>query len=324
LAVAGYAALVLIAWATGASAANIPISTCGPLTAAGNTYVLTADVGGPCPCFTVGADGITLDLNGHTVSGSCTGIEDGGVARSLTTVKNSGSPAGGVSSNLVGINLRFSSRTQILNVAVMNNGGNGIMVGSASLVKNCVVTGNAGDGIRLADRGQVQGCDVRENGSYGILGGDHALITQNDVELNALQGIGVADFSTVTFNTASQNGQDGIIAGPHSQITGNTANQNGPASAGNSGIVCAPGSDTAFCTVTFNTANKNKGDGIEVGGHSQVNGNLTNNNTAVGLEVNCPGTTPNQSNGSATNNSSSGNGVANYDISPGCAQNNNT
>ncbi|MCU1286142.1 MAG: Ig family protein [Acidobacteriales bacterium] len=47
---------------------QIPLTQCGVLSATGSTYVLQTDVSSPGTCFSVQADKITLDLNGHTVT----------------------------------------------------------------------------------------------------------------------------------------------------------------------------------------------------------------------------------------------------------------
>lgn len=44
------------------------LNSCGPLKDAGATYILDNDVSSPNSCFSVGADNITLNLDGHTVT----------------------------------------------------------------------------------------------------------------------------------------------------------------------------------------------------------------------------------------------------------------
>jgi len=50
--------------------ADVPISSCGTLDIKGETYVLTKDLTSSGTCFTITAGGITLDGNGHTITGS--------------------------------------------------------------------------------------------------------------------------------------------------------------------------------------------------------------------------------------------------------------
>ena len=51
-----------------AAVAGTPISSCQTLGNTGTTYTLESDVSAAGTCFTVSADDITLDLNGHTVT----------------------------------------------------------------------------------------------------------------------------------------------------------------------------------------------------------------------------------------------------------------
>lgn len=44
------------------------LSKCGVLSSAGGQYVLAQDVSSPGTCFSVQVDGVTLDLNSHTVT----------------------------------------------------------------------------------------------------------------------------------------------------------------------------------------------------------------------------------------------------------------
>ncbi len=50
--------------------ASMPISSCGTLDIPGETYILTTDLTSTGTCFTITARGITLDGNGHTITGS--------------------------------------------------------------------------------------------------------------------------------------------------------------------------------------------------------------------------------------------------------------
>ena len=50
--------------------ASMPISSCGTLDIPGETYVLSKDLTSSGTCFTITRGGITLDGNGHTITGS--------------------------------------------------------------------------------------------------------------------------------------------------------------------------------------------------------------------------------------------------------------
>ena len=66
LAIAAVAAFTL---APAPAVAVTPVSACGPLDKAGETYVLTGDLTTEGDCLRLFADRITIDLAGHTIDG---------------------------------------------------------------------------------------------------------------------------------------------------------------------------------------------------------------------------------------------------------------
>jgi len=67
---------------------DIPVNSCGALSTAGKTHVLTQDVSSAGTCFTIGADDITLDCNGHTIAGAGSGEAVFMQSKNGVTVKN--------------------------------------------------------------------------------------------------------------------------------------------------------------------------------------------------------------------------------------------
>lgn len=65
-----FSLLVLI---SGSVNALTNVSACGTLSTAGETYQLTQDITSAGTCFTIGANNITLDCVGHSVTGNGTG-----------------------------------------------------------------------------------------------------------------------------------------------------------------------------------------------------------------------------------------------------------
>ena len=258
LAVAAVAAVML---GPSPAAAVTSVGACQQLDKAGETYIVTADIVNPGTdergCFPVLADRVTLDLGGHTITGSGSqGVTDVGAARISTVVKN-----GRVTGFGIGIALQFSSRSTVRNVTASDNQRFGMSIGGPnSLVKDCIVQRNGQDGIVAGDGVQVQGCLIGGvdsgnnlgNGETGLQGGQRMLVTRNTVIGNGI-GIVVGPNSTVTHNTAADNSSGGIVAGPQSLVTSNTVNENGQ-----DGIAIGQRS-----TVTFNTANGNDRDGIQ-------------------------------------------------------------
>lgn len=256
------------------AAAVTQITSCRTLDKAGETYVLTANIGSATgACFTVRAPRITLDLAGHTVSGgpeSAQGIE---ALNSQQLVVKNGTIQNFV--NAAGIQLQSSPRSTIRNVVVADS-YEGIVTfegAGGSLFKDCTIRGNQTFGIRLTDGPghQVEGCLIENNGhsdlkSDGILSFLPALITRNIVRDNGLGGIATFGAATVTNNTVSGNAQSGIDVGAKSLVTNNTSNDND-----DDGI-------QAKCpsTVTNNKASNNGGENFDLVG----DGCFQKNNTS--------------------------------------------
>jgi parallel beta-helix repeat protein len=232
----GIAMIAVPAWVTGASAAGaVNISTCQTLNIANTVYKLTANLTSCGTCLVVANNRITVDLQGHSITGDCGGgslsdgaaVGDEDVARDVTTVRN-----GSVSGFFFGVGLGSSTNSQVLNVTASDNVF-GIVVGSRGLVKSCSATNN-GVGIAVNDHGQVEQCVASFNVASGIVAFDHCLITRNTANSNGEEGIAIfGGFCTVTFNTANNNDDDGIDVGGDGRggsgnlVSHNTATGNG-------------------------------------------------------------------------------------------------
>jgi hypothetical protein len=66
--VGGGVGLLLLGAVVGPASAQVPVAACGTL-AGGNSYILTADLHTTGTCLAVTANGATIDLNGHSISG---------------------------------------------------------------------------------------------------------------------------------------------------------------------------------------------------------------------------------------------------------------
>ena len=119
--------------------AVVIITTCQPLVS--GVYVLNADVAAPAnaPCFTMNGDNITLNLNGHTVTGSLgvAAITDGGVSRRAISV------ASGTLVVDIGVDLLASTEARIDSLTVDTGSGPGIAAGPYSKLFGNLVTSAA-------------------------------------------------------------------------------------------------------------------------------------------------------------------------------------
>jgi large repetitive protein len=184
------------------------------------------------PGITIGADGITLDLNGHTIDGKGKGsgvnnvaghdgvtIEDGSIRNfmeSVAIVGASDNHLRGLSlsgDRHVGVYVQDSSAIQIEQLSVVDIRFSGIFTWRSHDVR-------------------VEGSSASGNGA-GLVAqaSDHVAIEANSFHGNAGEGIALqeASESHVAGNTVSHNGGAGIFldAADTNQVSGNFASHNG-------------------------------------------------------------------------------------------------
>lgn len=292
-----------------ASAAHV---SCGQ-TITQNT-VLDGDVG-PCPNggIVIGADNITLDLNGHTVFGVATGGDGLGVElnnRSGVTVRN-----GRVTLFDAGVVIAGGARNTVTRILAQDN------IGSA--------LAGVGDGIAVFDSSgnTIQQNVVRHNGPFSgisLVGDadnnviDSNLAQDNNIDsspnVNEDMGIRVegrgADNNTVTNNSVVGSGLDGIIVFGYTsgtQNVGNIVRRN--VTRGNG----------------FHNKGHRRGNGIVTGGpQTVVENNNSQSNAASGIRVNSTNNTIRFN--TATNNALSVNAATGaafdlQDTQPSCDNN---
>ena len=209
--------LGLLAVAHRADAAPIQLSVCQTLSTEG-AYVVTQNLGNTTgSCLELGADRITIDLNGFSVSGAGGGIASAGNAtRRHTVIRN-----GGVGGGPVGINLPTSEATVVERVRASGTVWS-ILLGAEAVVKDCVVVDVAG--ISVGPRSLVVG-NIASDGA-GISAGGGSAIKDNVVNFNGGDGLVVGAGSTVSGNTVVSNNGRGIFAKCPSAIVGNLAVDN--------------------------------------------------------------------------------------------------
>ena len=230
------AAVATCALGPAPAAAVTPVSACGVLNKAGETYVLTQDLASnnSSGCLRVNeTDRVTIDLAGHTITPGSDDTEGIRVIRSQSVVIKNGTVAG----LRDGISFNISPRGTIRNVTVTGaDTGIAIINGSSgALVKDCTVQdSNRGIFVSAGDSAQVEGCLIEGNSREGLIGGQRMLVTRNIIRNNDQEGIRVNANSTVTYNTVTNNGQgtvadskDGISVGAGSLVTRNTSSGNG-------------------------------------------------------------------------------------------------
>jgi hypothetical protein len=225
--------------AYGASAANAGVGiTCGTLLQASAT--LSGDIG-PCPDhgIIIGADGITLDLNGHRIFGDGSGNGSGVISGGHSNVTVTSSASGG-------------AIEQFNNGILMSQGGSNT-VSHLDVRDNFGSAGSGGYGVEI-DRESgdlVSRNRILRDGPFGGIGifGDvagnevvHNTLRRNKGEDGGVTPIGIqlgtfVHDTLVKNNRVSRTGFDGISANSgHNRIFGNTIIDSGVTNPDGNGI----------------------------------------------------------------------------------------
>jgi parallel beta-helix repeat protein len=221
----------------------------------GDTLTSKTQLHGDLTCtgtaLIVGADNITLDLNGHTITGpflppctSCPPVDGILVTgRTGVTIKD-----GTVRGFVFGIRLTNADNNVVKKVNVTDSNLNGISLfndSDGNEVKECVSSNNAAFGVIVnngSDGNTIKGCTVDGNkGAAGIfIGGggtapDNAPSTQNTLQGNVVSnnttnGIFVRDSHSnlLRGNTVTGSGEDGLFlrGADQNEVKGNTLQGN--------------------------------------------------------------------------------------------------
>lgn len=308
--VIGVAAMVAtLAAGMAPAAAQPPSVACG--TTITRSTVLRADLG-PCPGhgIIVGADNVTVNLNGHRIIGSEGPVDGIGIyllGRSNVTVTN-----GTVTGFEIGVAIEGGGDNTVVNMTAQDNygrsgasrGGDGFAILSSS--------GNRIVNSRAIDNGPFSGIGI-----YSRVDGDHARetsgpstdnrIVNNEVLDNTRSRSGTpsstdndgirlengGERNVILNNVVRGNGLDGIAVFADNfdhVIRGNTVSDNGffrVAARRGSGIIVFNRSQRI--TVVGNTVTGNADNGISIRGPIAIapgaTDNVVRNNTAVGNVV---------------------------------------
>jgi parallel beta-helix repeat protein len=249
------AAFVTVMLAVPVAPATAAVVTCG--TVVTTSIRLTSDLG-PCPgdALIAGADHITIDLGGHTISG--TGIGAGvrvaqrtGVTVTAGTIQGfhtgvvlDESTLGTVSKlvlrdNIRGVNLAGADRNLVEKNTILNSGLDAIRLGLSAdniISKNTLANNVFGIGVadfstgNLVEKNVLR--DTREFGIAVFSDSDSNRIEKNDVQRTSQgDGINISPDSgptSISKNIANLNSDDGIDTdNSQTTIDGNTANANG-------------------------------------------------------------------------------------------------
>ncbi|MGH3346037.1 MAG: right-handed parallel beta-helix repeat-containing protein [Nocardioides sp.] len=244
-----------------ATPATAAVVTCG--TVVTTSITLTSDVG-PCPgdALIAGADNITIDLGGYTISGTGTGAGVGVAQRTGVTVTN-----GTIQGFHTAVVLDESTHSTVSKLVLRDNIRGVDVAGSdGNLVDKNTIRNSALDAIRLGlSADNVISKNTLSGNVFGIGVADFS--TGNLVEKNVLRdtrGFGIAVFSDSDSNRIEKNDVQRTLQGD--------------------GITVSLDSDLTF--IFKNIANVNSDDGIDTDNpQTTITGNIANNNGDLGIEA---------------------------------------
>ena len=142
------------------AAAVTNIDSCRTITQSGS-YRLTKNLHAKGDCLIVDADFVTIDLNGHTITGNGTGNGVGDdffqQGRRGIVVRN-----GTIANFQSGVSLAFSEGCIVEQLRVFDNKFDGISAGTGSIVRGNIAIGNV-NGFRLSSGTTMTGNTARDN-----------------------------------------------------------------------------------------------------------------------------------------------------------------
>lgn len=167
--------LFLLVCLTGtASAVNIPAGHVSDysLNSPETTYVLMGDISANTNAFSVTANDIVFDGNGHKIdcglTGAGVGIKSNG--KKNITIKNAVIVQHNSGSSSHGILMQNTANTRIINCTVKSVGGAGIYItGNTAKIDRCILISVSGKSIYLAgSNSSVSNCTAISASSYGL------------------------------------------------------------------------------------------------------------------------------------------------------------
>jgi len=213
--------------------------------------VSTTDVNG----IEINADNVTLDLNGHTLTGPGKGNGSSGSGIYVNN-RNNIAIINGVVRDFreYGINLTGTvTNHQLKDIRVYSNGLHGISA-TSSTITNCTASYNDSHGIYSSDS-SITNCMVSHNGFHGFSVTSSTTISNCTATYNSSHGFYLSN-STVVNCTAFNNSGRGIYA--------------------------------SSSTITNCTANNNESHGVYASSECRIEGNNLRSNEGYGLYLSSP------------------------------------
>ena len=201
------------------------------------SYYLAANLTMPDGQYTDGirilASGVTLDLNGFTLTGCPSSYCGIAVPNSVGIVRTQIRVYNGFVQNWgqCGVDLLLADNSAVSEVRVLSNATSGIQLGNNGEVKNCAAMQNGSIGIYVYDGSMVSDCTVRENEQYGIRMYRNCIVRDNLCVENGTDSFDAGIFSASSANIVQdnylKNNWVGIrLGGSDNEVSGNTMLEN--------------------------------------------------------------------------------------------------
>ncbi|HNT36334.1 MAG TPA: hypothetical protein PKH07_15215, partial [bacterium] len=162
------------AWAVDGQIDIYPTGATPYVISSPGSYVLVTDVNmtADVDCIQIAASNVTLDLNGHTLTGTGTGNSSG----VMQTTGVGALVFNGSIYNFGRHGIFLNERSQVSDLSVLNCGDDGglyyhaIRVGEGSIISRVTAANNYGNGIDAASNCLVESCVARNNGTVSHKG----------------------------------------------------------------------------------------------------------------------------------------------------------
>jgi hypothetical protein len=190
-----------VAFAPGAHAAPVVITTCGQVVQ--GIGILAADL----DCSGVADDAVKLRgrllLSGFTLtgnpafdvvrcqSGPCRVDGPGTITGGADGVRSDG-PAtvnGATISGNAGDGVRTDRASRLVGSQITSNGGDGVRAKTSATIKDSSVGANAGDGVRADRSARLSGATISGNGGSGVDADVSSALRSSSVVTNGLDGV---------------------------------------------------------------------------------------------------------------------------------------
>jgi len=184
-----------------------------------DSYDIDTDLTSTGNGIIVQADNVTIDLKGHTIKGSGSGIGVNVGSSNAVEIRN-----GTITYFATGISTgEGTASTKVSDMRVIGNTGTAVIVDLGSIVENTLISGNGGSGINAL------GALIRNNSIYNNDGdgiyAQQSVILNNMVDSSGGYGIRT-NYSTVKNNYVQSSSSGGFFLQGYSLVDGNTAFSN--------------------------------------------------------------------------------------------------